>query len=809
MQIVDISSLSHANQSFEDIIRAAYIVQETRRTTDTLFFIDETKISSEVKDNIEAALTQRGIKPFITNKPLYHYLDSLQESSAQNIELQSQDYLAISRASDNTYLWDISNMKRYSTKEFSNTLLEFPHNRLGLFALLTQDNYHNIVTNVNFEPSSAISLVQSYDSLRSLIRSDSVPANLQKEIGELSKVARVIAPSLKINKEIIDPSDYFSHISLSKDEMRSIKGKSVESTDEQKNFYKLTDQLKIAKLIKKIDDADIKKIIINIDDDYVALRVGEINYIAESSDGLSSEEIYNTFAPLLENDNISKVAFSAKSSHKIGLSKGISIISLRDDIELAEFTLNNLSKQQTLEDLMTQYFFEPEKPIRGMEKVADELESVERLHDKLNVLLKEDESYKHYSKIEMPMAKVLANMEYDGVFVNSGKLLQLSQYITELLSKENSAIRQFSPHTVNINAPKDVAKLLFDTLQLPTKNRSTSEDNLNKLEASTGHPIINHILNSRKLSKLNSTFAMKLPQKIDPTTNRVHCTYNQNKAKTGRLSCQDPNLQAIPSTTKLGRAIRKAFEALKGRKIIAADYSQVELKILAHLAQDEMLIEAFKSGRDIHQSTAGIVFNKNYDDVTGDERKAAKAINFGLIYGMTKYGLASKLGVNTNKAESFINTYFEKLPQTAKFIQGIKDSAQKLGYIKTITGRKIHITNIHSNDHKLKESALRAASNAPMQGSASDIIKLAMVKTVHELKVRQLDAKLVMQVHDEIIIDCEESVHLEVAKILKNCMENAVKLSVGLDVEVGVGENWENAHPIEIKHEVEDLGLTA
>jgi DNA polymerase-1 len=298
---------------------------------------------------------------------------------------------------------------------------------------------------------------------------------------------------------------------------------------------------------------------------------------------------------------------------------------------------------------------------------------------------------------------------------------------------------------------------------------------------------------------------MKLQKEINPDTNRIHPTYCQNVAKTGRLSCRDPNLQAIPVKTKLGRAIRKSFQGLEGRKIIAADYSQVELKILAHLSQDEKLIKAFRSGNDIHQSTAAIIFNKDYEDVTGEERKAAKEINFGIIYGMTKYGLSNKLGISSNKAEAFINTYFDKLPQAAKFIQDVQKSAQELGYIKTITGRKIHISNINSDDRKLKASALRAASNAPMQGSASDLIKLAMIKTAHELKVRELDAKLIMQVHDEIIIDCEKSIHLEVSKILKDCMEKAIKLRVDLDVDVGVGENWAEAHTIEIKNEAEDL----
>ena len=805
MQLIDISSLLHANQSFDDIIKASYMIQETRRTTDALFFVDTTKIDKNTINDVVSNLSQRGITPFLSEKALYHYLDHIQSTNEGDIELVSQDYLAISRAKDNTFIWDTTSMKRYSTKEFSESLLSFPHSRLGLFSLLTQDPYHSINTGVEFSPSSAISLVQTNETLKDLIVKESIPNNLKPKVVELGNAAKGVGAQLKMLPESLNVKDYFSYISLSKSEMRSLKGKSVDIADEGKNFTLLNTPLRITSLVNKIIENEEKKVVILIKNDSVGIRVRNKNYISAANEDMSVDLMFNTLAPFLENEAIDKITISAKEAHGLTFSKGINMNGLRADIELAEFTLNNLSKLKTLDDLMEHYFFEKALRLKGYEDTAHKMEQVERLHNKLIPMLENDMSLQYFQRVEMPLSKVLARIEGNGVYVNSGKLYQLAQYIDELYKKEENAIRQFTPQPLNINAPKEISKLLFDTLKLPSKSRSTSEENLLKIERETGHPVIQHIIKARQYTRLNNTFALKLPQKINPDTNRIHGTYNQNKVKTGRLSCENPSLQNIPSKNKLGRAIRKTFEAERNRKIVAADYSQVELKILAHLSNEPSLIEAFKTGRDIHQSTAALVFNKGYDEVTGDERKSAKAINFGLIYGMSKYGLASELNVTQNKASDFINAYFAAMPAVANFIQGLKDYAEENGYVKTITGRKINIENAQSSDYKSKASALRAASNAPMQGSASDIIKIAMIKVDHELRARQLDAKINMQVHDELIIDCDESQAMEVARVLKHCMENAVKLSVPLDVDVGIGENWENAHPVEIKNTHDDL----
>lgn len=796
MQVVDVSSLLQGDQNFDDIIRSAYIVQETRRTTDTLFFINKKALSSRQFNEVEEKLKSRGITPFVSDLALYHFIDNIQKNYDDNIELISEDYLAISRADSKTFIWDISNLKRFSTKNFSDQLLQFPHSRLGLYALLIQDSYHNINTGVEISPSNAITLVQQNKSLKDLLDNKNIAINLSPLVLALRPKLSEIVNQLKIQKEQISFEDYFSNITLSASEMRQTKGQVITNSENSSSYHLLENKLEIVSLINRINEDDEKRIVIDLGETYIGIRSGHDNYIAQVNDSLSLAEIYNTLSVVLENESIEKVCFSAKHTHKQGLKKNLAIMGIRSDIELAEFTLNNLSKQQTLDDLMMQYFFEQTPQLKGLEDIANKLSSISRLNEKLTDLLVKDGSYSHFAKVEMPMAKVLAHLEHNGVYANSSKLLQLSGQINTLLEQEMEYIRIYSHSMININAPKDVATFLFDTLKLRHSSRSTSEDNLLKILEDTKHPAITSILNARRLFKLNSTFAMKLPQKINADTNRIHATYNQNRVKTGRLSCEDPNLQNIPAKTDLGKEIRKSFEALLGRKIIAADYSQVELKILAHLANDDVLIEAFKNGKDIHQSTAAIVFKKTYEEVTAEERKASKAINFGIIYGMTKYGLAHKLGVTPDTAETFINKYFEGLPKTAKYIQSVKSEALEKGYVRTITGRKVYIENIHSDNPKLQASALRSASNAPMQGSAADIIKLAMVKINHALIKNKLDAVITMQVHDEIVIESKHSDTFRVAQIVKDCMENAANLLVNLDVEVGIGDNWEESHPI-------------
>jgi len=806
MQIIDMSSLLQAHQDLPEILKSAYIIQETRRTSDNVFFIDTNKISEELLSTVMSDLRGRGIEPFITNKPLYHYIDSIQEGYNPPLELLSQDYLALSRANENTYIWDISTMRRYSPSEFSSEVLDFPHKRLGFFALLSQDRYHNISTGIDFTPSSVISLAKEHESLSELLSSESVPVNLKDKVLALSHKVPELVSSLKIQHESLDCESYVSSITLSNEEMKEIKGSVVDVDMGTASFYPLTNTLKIAQLIKAIEESGTKSIIIENDMKNIAIRANNKNYIAFENDDMTAEQMYNTFSVLLSNENVEKVAYSAKSCHLHALKKGASIMALRDDIEMAEFTANNLTVNKDIDSLMSHYFFEKSPQATGLERMSRNLDSIERLHLKLMDILADQGSTKHYRAVEMPTTKLLAEMEFRGTYVNSGKLLKMSRYLSEEIEKETNLIRQYSPKPINLNTAKEVAGLIYDVLGFKGKGRSTAKDVLLKLGKESGHPIFASIIRFRELANLNSGFALSLPSKINPNTNRVHGKYIQNKVVTGRLSCQDPNLQGIPSKSKIGNSIRNAFEAGKNRSNVVADYSQVELKVLAHLAQEEQLISSFREGRDIHQATAALVNNKPYSEVTKSERKAAKATNFGIIYGITEYGLSSDLGISLFKARNFIENYLNKLPQAANFIKNSQYEAQHNGYVKSVTGRRIYIEGAQdTGDERKFKKAMRAASNAPMQGSAADIMKLSMIKVANELKSNQLDAFITIQVHDEIVVECDKSIELKVAKIVKESMESAVKLSVDLDVDIDTGPSWGAAKSIEpkdLEHEV-------
>lgn len=798
MQLIDIASLNNAGIPIKSILESSYVIQETRKVDFSIFFIDQTKISSDDFTKISNELSARNITPFISDAPLYHYIDSLQDKAESPIELLTEDYFALSRATDNTFIWDASSMKRYTTKEFSNSLLGFPHDRLGLYALLNQDKYHNIDTGVNLSTSNVITLVQQNKSLGELIKSTSIPSNMIESVNSIKSKINTLIEQLKITQQILPIDEGIkSTISLSNKEKEAIINSNKQKSELGPISYtQLDNQLALTEFTKTIQEGDT--LYLNADKQSLAVRTKGTTYIATESDSLNVGQIYNTLKAVLEDDKVTKITYSGKDLHKIGISHDIDIYGLKFDIELAEYVLNNLSNNKTQNDLMQHYFHEAARQPIGLENMAINTKNIERLHSLLESKLNEIECLHHLTKIEMPCAKILAKMEMTGVYVNSGKLLQLSEEIKLALANEMKEINKHSTKSININSPAEVATLLYDTIKLKYKSRSTSEEVLTQLISSTNHPVLEHIIKARKLNNALTSNAISLINHINPNTNLIHTNYNQNIAVTGRLSSSNPNLQGISNHSDEGRKVREAFEPMLD-KVVCADYSQVEIRVLAHLAQEPSLIDALNNDLDIHRATAAIVLNKHYKDVTGDERSAAKAINFGLIYGMTQYGLAKKLNISTDAAIKFTNKYFQKLPNVQNFIQKSKDHAVKYGYIKTITGRIIHIKNINSTNKSIRDSALRAASNAPMQGSAADIMKLAMIKTMQNLKLANLNPRLIMQVHDELIFDCTEEEHLKVARIVKESMETTVKLSIKLEADIGVGPSWAQAHEIEVK----------
>jgi DNA polymerase-1 len=350
----------------------------------------------------------------------------------------------------------------------------------------------------------------------------------------------------------------------------------------------------------------------------------------------------------------------------------------------------------------------------------------------------------------------------------------------------------------NLDSPKQLQQILFEKMQLPvirktpTGQPSTAEDVLEELAGDFELPKL--ILEYRGLAKLKSTYTDKLPEQIDPASGRVHTSYHQAVAATGRLSSMDPNLQNIPIRTLEGRRIRQAFIAPPGCVLMAADYSQIELRIMAHLSGDAALVRAFAEDRDVHQATAAEVLGKPPDAVTADERRSAKAVNFGLIYGMSAFGLAKQLGIGRGEAQQYVDLYFERYPGVKAFMDRTREQARERGYVETVRGRRLYLPDIRSRNRPLQQYAERSAINAPMQGTAADIIKLAMLRVQHECSARALPAKLIMQVHDELVLEVATSAIEDVRTMLRAEMIAAEKLSVPLKVDIGTGSNWDEAH---------------
>jgi len=430
---------------------------------------------------------------------------------------------------------------------------------------------------------------------------------------------------------------------------------------------------------------------------------------------------------------------------------------------------------------------------------AEDADCTLSVHDVMYPKIAADEKLKRvYETIEMPVMPVLLRMERNGVLIDAGQLeAQSSELGKEMLELEQKAHRA-AGQPFNLNSPKQIQEILFERQGLPVKKKtpggqpSTDEDVLQELAAD--YPLPKLLLEYRGIAKLKSTYTDKLPRMIDAKTGRVHTTYSQAVAVTGRLSSNDPNLQNIPIRTPQGRRIREAFIAPPGWKIMSADYSQIELRIMAHLSGDAGLRHAFEHGHDVHRATAAEVFGRKIDEVTPDERRAAKAINFGLIYGMSAFGLAQNLGIERATAQAYIDSYFARYPGVARYMQETRELARSRGYVETVFGRRLWLPEIKSGGPQRRQAAERAAINAPMQGTAADLIKLAMVRVQDWLEAGRHAALLVMQVHDELVLQVPDAELGAVRGALPGLMQDVAQLDVQLIVDVGVGENWDKAH---------------
>lgn len=421
------------------------------------------------------------------------------------------------------------------------------------------------------------------------------------------------------------------------------------------------------------------------------------------------------------------------------------------------------------------------------------------LHQALYPQLEAEPKLNHvFREIEMPLVPVLVRMERKGVLIDAAVLAAQSKEITARLAELEKEAFELAGEEFNLASTKQLQTILFEKLQLPVVKKtpsgapSTNEEVLEEL--ALNHALPKLLLEHRSLAKLKSTYTDKLPLMISPKTQRVHTSYHQAVTATGRLSSRDPNLQNIPVRTEEGRRIRQAFIARKGYKVVAADYSQIELRIMAHLSQDKGLLTAFAEGKDIHRATAAEVFGVPLDEVTSDQRRSAKAINFGLIYGMSAFGLARQLGIPRGEAQRYMDLYFERYPGVLRYMENTRHQAAEQGYVETLEGRRLYLADIKSSNGMRRKAAEREAINAPMQGTAADIIKKAMIAVDAWLQAEKPHADMLMQVHDELVFEVKESELDSVTTKIRELMEQSMQLDVPLKVDVGIGDNWDEAH---------------
>ena len=495
--------------------------------------------------------------------------------------------------------------------------------------------------------------------------------------------------------------------------------------------------------------------------------------------------------PIIENPNVKKIGFDAKSDYHLLLNNGYALKGLEYDVLLASY-VKDPNRKHTLEaqalDFLNHIIMSNESEMGK----CDEAHTIFRLYEFWQKNLDEREQ-KIVNEIEMPLTIVLAKMEHTGVAIDCEYLKELSSYMTEKLAELEDLIYQLAGEPFNINSPKQVAEVLFDKLELKTrkkKSRSTSAEVLEELAQE--YEICEYILQHRKFAKLKSTYTDALPTLISKRDGRIHTTYNQALTVTGRLSSSNPNLQNIPIRSEEGNKIRSAFCAMdkENSLILSADYSQIELRLLAHVSGDKHLIHAFTSGEDVHAMTAAKVFGVELKDVTKEMRRRAKAVNFGIVYGQSKYGLAKSLGITNAEAQEFIDKYFETYPKVKDYMNNEVEFVAQNGYVETAFGRKRYLASeLHSSNYQIREFAQRAAINQPLQGTAADLIKIAMIRV--DKAIRNMKTKMIMQVHDELVFEVPKDELEQLKAIILDCM--ALKdqnLKVPLDVDINYGVSW-------------------
>ena len=569
---------------------------------------------------------------------------------------------------------------------------------------------------------------------------------------------------------------------------------------------KIVDKTKLAELKQEIQE---NKVIY-----YYLTEEKFIIYSPKTNKCFSIENIQD-FKDIFEDKNILKCSYKQKEEFIILWNKGIEAKNLMFDIAIAGYILNSNINKYTIEYLVNEYInfdiveYLSNTEETGVEQITlfDNAEepkedktyiyayAIYKLYNVLTQKMEEAGSIDLFNKIEMPLTEVLASMQYEGIYIDKQELLDFGKELQEKIDILTQEIYELTGEEFNINSTKQLGEILFEKLKLTAKKKtktgySTDVDVLEKIKYE--HPVIEKILEYRQLQKLNSTYVEGLIPYIDET-GRIHSKFHQTVTTTGRISSTDPNLQNIPTRMELGRKLRKVFKPEQGYIFVDADYSQIELRVLAHISEDKNMIEAFCNNEDIHAQAASKVFNIPLEEVTKEERTKAKAVNFGIVYGISEFGLGEQLGVSRKKAKEYIEQYLDKYSGIKEFMTNIVEETKEKGYVETLYHRRRYVPELKSNNYMVRQFGGRVAMNTPIQGTAADIMKIAMINVYNKLKENNLKSKLIVQVHDEILVETLESEKEQVKQIVKEEMENVIKLKVPLLAEVEEGYNWYEA----------------
>lgn len=594
-------------------------------------------------------------------------------------------------------------------------------------------------------------------------------------------------------------------------------------------LYEILKRLELNSIIKKLDLSGVDNVKENEDifKDF-SYQVGDKNMISGDKvtvvldfdgDNISSAAVgagnnavvlneQDDIKELLEDDSIAKVMFDVKEAI-VKLNCRIDIKNIADDTAIAAYLVDPAKNEYTIEKLASEYFGTViEKPEVKQLSLLDDVETDRSeylakcavalgvLNERIGDKIKENGQEKLYHEVELPLVTVLAHLEINGFLVDDNQLKEFADKLGEKIDALTNEIYMLAGEEFNINSPKQLGVILFEKLELkPVKKTktgyATNADVLEKLRDK--HPIVNFIMEYRQLAKLKSTYCDGLRAVVNPNTHRIHSVFTQTVTVTGRLSSTEPNLQNIPTRTELGREIRKMFVAKEGYVLVDADYSQIELRVLAHIANDETMINAFRNNEDIHAVTASQVLGIPLEDVTKEQRSSAKAVNFGIVYGIGEFSLAQDLHISVKEAKAYIESYLEKYHGVRNYMESIKEQAKKDGYVKTMLNRIRYIPELKSPNYNIRQFGERVALNTPIQGTAADIIKLAMVRVDNRLINEGLKSKLILQVHDELIVEAHKDEVDKVKQILSEEMQSAMELNVPLKVDMSTGHSWYDA----------------